>query len=453
MRSKFIFAFILLNIFTVLSAKTPKKFEQRRDAVLRNIKSPQVPEKFVSIKDFGAIGDSVTDCKPAFDAALFKASQDKAGLTIKIPSGVYLINGSIHLVSGVCLDFEEGARLKFSGVPWHFLPLVKTSWEGTFLYNYSPMIYAYGIKNVIIKGKGIIDGNAANTFSTWRAKQKNAQQLSRDMNHKNIPIEKRIFGEGNFLRPQLMQFYNCKNILIEDIHVTNSPFWCIHLLKSENITVRGISFNAKNVNNDGIDPEYSRNILIENVDFNNGDDNIAIKAGRDHEGRSVAQPSENIVIRNNRFKGLHAVVIGSEMSSGVRNIFVENNTFAGYCKRGIYLKSNPDRGGYIRNIYVRNLELYEVDDLFYITSFYHGEGSGFATDIYNIQIENVKCRKAANGGIIIQGFPKKKVRNVTFSNVSIDSVKVGVSVNNVENILFNNVNLGGKIMEMPGYAH
>ena len=452
MNSKhFILLFAVIAFLPLFSFS--ENFDSGYQNVLSKILPPPIPSKTTNIHSLGAKPDSVTDCKPVFDAALKMAATTKGGLRIIIPRGTYLINGPLHLVSNVCLDFEEGARLKFSGVPSHFLPAVKTSWEGTFVYNYSPMIYAYGVRNVIIRGKGIIDGNAANTFSLWRANQKRAQQQTREQNHTFVPVAQRIYGEGDFLRPQLIQFYNCKNILIEDVHITNSPFWCVHLLQSENITVRGISFNAKNINNDGIDPEYSRNILIENVQFDNGDDNIAIKAGRDHEGRAMKRPTENIIIRNCRFKGLHAVVIGSEMSAGVRNVFIENNSFAGYCKRGIYLKSNPDRGGFIKNIYVRNLELDEVEDLFYITSFYHGEGSGFATDIRNISIENVKCNTARNAGIVIQGFPQKKVTDVLFKGIDIKNAKIGVSVNNVRNVRMEDVNIGGKVLETPTFAH
>ena len=445
---------ICIIIFSVIPPiLLASSFDKNIVSFLSKISPPSIPSKAIDICSLGAKPDSVTDCKPVFDAALKMAAATKGGLRIIIPRGTYLINGPLHLVSNVCLDFEEGARLKFSGVPSHFLPAVKTSWEGTFVYNYSPMIYAYGVRNVIIRGKGIIDGNAANSFSLWRASQKRAQQQTREQNHTFVPVAQRIYGEGDFLRPQLIQFYNCKNILIEDVHITNSPFWCVHLLQSENITVRGISFNAKNINNDGIDPEYSRNILIENVQFDNGDDNIAIKAGRDHEGRAMKRPTENIIIRNCKFKGLHAVVIGSEMSAGVRNVFIENNSFAGYCKRGIYLKSNPDRGGFIKNIYVRNLELDEVEDLFYITSFYHGEGSGFATDIRNISIENVKCNTARNAGIVIQGFPQKKVTDVLFKGIDIKNAKIGVSVNNVRNVRMEDVNIGGKVLETPTFAH
>jgi len=432
-------------------AETPDRIAQR-DAILKNIIPPTIPSQTISVLDFGAKGNSATDCKPAFDAAM-KQAADLGGARIIVPEGVYMIEGPIHFVSNVCLDLQEGAHLKFSNNPESYLPVVLTSWEGTFLYNYSPFVYGYQLENISIIGKGTIDGNAKGTFSTWKGIQKESQMLSRDMNHNKTPMEERIFGAGHFLRPHLIQFFECKNILIEDVFITNSPFWCIHLLKSENITIRGISYDAMLANNDGIDPEYSKNILIENVTFNNGDDNVAIKSGRDNEGRETAIPTENIIIRNCIFKGLHAVVIGSEMSAGVRNIFVEDCTFGGYCKRGIYMKSNPDRGGFMKNIYVNNVTLDEVEDAFYITSFYHNEGAeaGHATDISDIYIENFKCRKATNAGIVIQGFPLKKVKDIHFTNVTIDSAAIAINMTNTENIVMNDVTIGG-VADVPSTA-
>jgi len=432
------------------NAKTDIRIK-KRNAILKHIKAPTSPTDSIIITNLGAIGDSVTNCKPAFDKA-FQLCTDKKGLKVVVPPGIYFIKGPLHLVSNLNIDLQKGARLKFSEVPTDYLPMVFTSWEGTFLYNYSPLIYGYKLKNISITGKGIIDGNASETFSKWKKFQTNAQTKSREMNYANVALEERKFGEGSFLRPQLMQLFECENILIEGVHITNSPFWCIHLLKAENATIRGISFNAKNINNDGIDPEYSKNILIEDVDFDNGDDNVAIKAGRDHEGRSTAIPSENIIIRNCRFKGLHAVVIGSEMSAGVRNVFVENCTST-YCKRGIYLKSNPDRGGYMSDIYINNLKFDEVEDVFYATSFYHGEGKGFVTDIHRVYVDGLICKKANHAGLVIQGFPDKKIHDIKFSNVMIESTPIGVSFNNVENIQLENVNIGGIVTEMPTFAH
>ena len=324
--------------------------------------------------------------------------------------------------------------------------MVKTSWEGTFLQNYSPFIYGYGLSNVSIIGKGTIDGNAATTFATWRKDQKKAQQLSRKMNHEEVAVAQRNFGEGSWLRPHLIQFFNCKNITLSDFFITNSPFWCVHLLKSENIICRGLRYDAKLVNNDGIDPECSRNILIEDICFNNGDDNVAIKSGRDNDGWTMGTPSENIIIRNCHFKGLHAVVIGSEMSAGVRNVFVENCDYAGYCKRGIFVKTNPNRGGFVENLYVRNCVFDEVEDLFYITSMYAGEGldDNHFTTVRNVYVENMRCRKARAAGIVLQGTVAKPISNVTFKNVDIADVKNALSMDNTEGVSFTGCHLGGK---------
>ena len=424
--------------------------EEKRDSILKKIVPPEVSANRVLLTDFGAAGDSLTDCKPAFDKAI-RACKAKKGGRIVVPAGTYIIKGPVHLISNLCIDLQKGSKLVFGTNPSDYLPAVLTSWEGTFLYNYSPFIYGYQLENVAIIGEGVIDGNSRDSFSLWSEKQKDSQLLSRKMNHENTPLKDRKFGKGHFLRPHLIQFFECKNILVEGVTITNSPFWCVHILKSENFTARKVKFNAFNKNNDGFDPEYSKNILIEDIDFNNGDDNVAIKAGRDHEGRSTAIPSENIIIRNCRFKGLHGVVIGSEMSAGVQNVFVENCSYGGYCKRGIFLKSNPDRGGYIRNIYVNDVEFGEVEDCFFITSYYHGEGKGFETDIRDVFVENVKCRRATNAGVVIQGYPSKKVRDVHLSNVTIDSAATGLSLTNAENIVFNNVVIGAEV-KVPSHV-
>ncbi len=442
---KYLLAIVtMLFCFSCKQVKKELSREEKRDEILKNIKAPTISENTILLTDYGALGDSLTDNKPAFDKAIAACNAQNGGRLV-IPAGVYLVNGPIHFVDNLCLDLQKGAKLVFGTNPADYLPVVFTSWEGTFLYNYSPFIYAYQVNNVAIIGEGIIDGNAKDSFSPWHGKQKPSQQLSRKMNHENTPLKERIFGEGHFLRPHLMQFFECKNVLIEGVTITNSPFWCVHFLQSENITARKVKFNAFNKNNDGFDPEYSKNILIEDIDFNNADDNVAIKAGRDYEGRRTGITSENIIIRNSRFKGLHGVVIGSEMSAGVQNVFVENCTYSGYCKRGIYLKSNPDRGGFIRDIYVDKVEFGEVEDCFYITSYYHGEGKGFETDISNIYVNNLSCKKALQAGLVVQGYPTKKVRDVYFNNVKIDSAANAISFTHAENIIFNNVVIGEEV--------
>lgn len=179
----------------------------KRDSILELITGAECPEKIISILDMGAKADGETNCKPAFDKAMKKAAKS-GGARIVVPAGIYMLNGPIHFVSNVCLELKKDAVIKFSPNPRHYLPLVNTSWEGTFLYNYSPFIYGYGLHDVSIIGEGTIDGNASTTFSTWKAKQKAGQMLSREMNHGGEPVDKRNFGAGYWLRPQLIQFYN-----------------------------------------------------------------------------------------------------------------------------------------------------------------------------------------------------------------------------------------------------
>ncbi len=419
---------------------------------MSRVKKPLFHSYKVSVTKFGAKGDSITDCKQAFAKAM-AICKKKGGGTITVPAGIYTVNGPIHFVSNVRLHLEKGAKIRFSSNPDDYLPMVLTSWEGTMLYNYSPMIYAYQAKNIAITGKGTIDGEGY-AWMGWKAKEDPGKQLSRDMNHKVTPVEERKFGNGQFLRPQLLQFFDCKNILIKGIRVEDSPFWCLHLLRSTNITIRDISYDAQNRNNDGIDLEYCSDVLIEEVDFNNADDNVAIKAGRDHEGRANSNtPSQNIVVRNCNFKGLHALVIGSEMSAGVRNVFVQNCKATGYLKRGIYIKTNSDRGGTIKDIYMDNVSLLDVEDCFYITSNYHGEGSGeFPSQISDIYISNVTCDSASQSAIVVQGYPGEKVQNVQLKNIRIGSAQHGLSITDAEGVNLEDVVIG-KDITAPSTAH
>ncbi len=415
------------------------------DSIIKRIQLPQIPSFKTVVTDLGAKGDSVSDAKPAFDKAMALCKKNNGG-TIIVPKGVYLLNGPIHFVSNVKLLIEKGAKIRFSDNPKHYLPMVLTSWEGTMIYNYSPLIYAYGCTNIAITGEGTIDGEGSTTWHSFKAKEGADKLLTREMNHNNVPLKDRKFGAGHFLRPQLIQFFNSKNILVENVKIEDSPFWCIHLLKSQSITIRGLKYKAFNTNNDGIDPEYAKDVLIENIDFDNADDNIAIKAGRDHEGRANSEtPSENIVIRNCNFKGLHGVVMGSEMSAGIRNVFIDNCKTTGYLKRGVYFKTNADRGGFIKNIYVRNIKLDEVEDCIYITANYMGEGSGdFPSDVSDIFLSNIFCKKARKTAIIIQGFAQKKVRNVYLDTIEVQYAKNGMTIVNTENVTMNDVTVGQK---------
>lgn len=437
-----------------------KAIDARHDSILSVTKGAMQclpdaePQKSVLITTLGAKASAngrQPDCRPAFAKAMKKALGTRGGLRIVVPKGDWFVKGPIHLVSNVTLEIQEGARLMFSDNPEDYLPTVKTSWEGNFCQNHSPFIYGYGLENVAIVGKGTIDGNCTNTFPTWRSSQRSDQQALRGQAHDNVPYAERNYGDGHRLRPHLIQLYECRGITLEGVFITNSPFWCVHLLKSENIVCRGLRYDAKLVNNDGIDPEMSRNILIEDIDFNNGDDNVAIKAGRDNDGWREARPSENIIIRRCRFKGLHGVVIGSEMSAGVRNVFVEDCTYGGYNKRALYMKTNPNRGGFIHDIYFRDCEFGEVEDLFYITSMYAGEGAddNHFTDIHDVHIRDIKAARANNAAIVLQGTAAKPLKRLSFERIDVGECMIGFSSTNAPDVTLSDCNLGGTVNSAP----
>lgn len=448
---------IALAIFCGLSvAQAGQSTQQaRHDSILNHIlTSVNHPQgQVLNIRSFGAKGDGIKDCKPAFDKAMRKIAKVGTPSRLMVPAGTWHICGPIHLVSHLELHLEEGAVLQFDDDPSYYLPAVATSWEGSFCYNYSPFIYGKDLDDVSITGPGTIDGNAGRSFATWRAHQKPAQQRLRDQDHQEVPQTERCYGEGDYLRPHLIQLYNCRNVTLSDFFITNSPFWCVHLLQCENVICDGLRYDAKLVNNDGIDPEMSRNVLIQNIVFNNGDDNVAIKSGRDNDGWQHS-PSEGIIIRNCSFKGLHAVVIGSEMSAGVRNVWVEDCTYGGYCKRALYVKTNPNRGGFVHDIYFRDCTFDEVEDLFYITSMYAGEGADDThfTDIHDIHAQDITCRKASNAALVLQGTEAMPLRDISFTRIKVGEVKIGFSSSNTEDIILRNCHLGGEIISAPSQA-
>lgn len=429
--------------------------DARHDSILSVISGAQcIEQPVISIRQLGAkpmTGNVRPDCLPAFRKAMQRAAKQKNGLRVVVPAGDWFVKGPIHMVSHVTLELQEGAHLYFSDDARDYLPAVPTSWEGNFCYNYSPFIYGYGLTDVAIVGRGTIDGNCPNTFPTWRKEQKPDQMMLRQLCHTDVPYEERKFGEGHLLRPHLIQFYNCSNITLEDVFITNSPFWCIHLLCCENIICRGLRYDAKLINNDGIDPEMSCNILIENIEFNNGDDNVAIKAGRDNDGWREARPSENIIIRNCRFKGLHGVVIGSEMSAGVRNVFVEDCTYGGYNKRALYVKTNPNRGGFVHDIYFRNCEFGEMEDLFYITSMYAGEGAddNHYTDVHAIHAKDIHAERVNNAAIVLQGTAALPLHDIVFERVVVDSCRIGFSATYAPDVRLSDCHLGGCLQSAP----
>ncbi len=258
------------------------------------------------------------------------------GGRVVVPSGRFA-TGPIHLRSNVELHVSRDATLLFARDPRQYLPAVLTRFEGTELMNYSPFIYAYDQQNVAITGEGTLDGQAdrehwwpwkglADFGWTRGAPNYNAsRQRLLEMAERREAVERRRFGEGDYLRPPFIQPYKCRNVLIENVSITNSPMWEINPVLCENVTVRGVKISSGGPNNDGCNPESSRDVLIERCVFNTGDDCIAIKSGRNADGRRVNVPSQNIIVRNCEMRDGHGgVTIGSEISGGCWNVFAHD---------------------------------------------------------------------------------------------------------------------------------
>jgi polygalacturonase len=266
------------------------------------------------------------------------------------------------------------------------------------------------------------------------------------MGRDNIPVYRRIFGGGFKLRPGFIEPYGCANVRIEGITIKDSPFWIIHPVFCNNVIVRGVTVNSYNYNNDGCDPESCRNVLIEDCTFFTGDDAIAIKSGRDNDAWRIGQPTENVVIRNCSLRSkINGLCIGSEIAGGVRNVFIENIIIP-KSSNAIYFKSNLDRGAYIENIYVRNVQADSVRTAFIrFEPNYKGERSGFYPTLFNnFSIENVTCKITEECGIYMAGFKEQPIKNIELKNVTIGKVPIPYSLENGQDVTFENVKINGK---------
>lgn len=338
--------FLLAMVFVSHSAAANSKFYKKSDwkqmdVILKKIESPRIPAQDFLITQYGAVADGKTDARPAIMNAIAAASAAGGGRVV-IPAGNWLSNGPIHLQSRINLHVAAGANLLFGARVSDYLPAVFTRWEGTEIYGYSPMIYANQVTDVAITGKGVIDGNADSEFHPWRTQQKDDIANLRQMGFDGVDLSLRQFGENHFLRPPLVQIINAERVLLEDYTSRNSPFWVNHLIYTDHAQVRGLKVESLMSNNDGIDIDSCRWVLVENNHFHTGDDAIVIKSGRDYDGRKVGRPSENIVVRNNILDGEDGIGLGSEMSGGIKNVFFTDNTYL----KGVSvfrLKANLDR--------------------------------------------------------------------------------------------------------------
>lgn len=434
-----VLAFILLVPVSLTAAADDWALAEQ---IAADIQLPEIPGKTYRITDFGAKTGQEIDARPAILAAI-KAAADNGGGKVVIPKGRWLSHGPVVLRSRIELHLEEGATLLFSPKPEHYLPAVKTRWEGTELFTYSPLIYAANVEGVAITGQGTIDGNADSEFKQWQGKQSADMERLREMGANGVPVETRIFTEGSYLRPPLVQFFNAKRVLLEGYKAINSPFWVNHLVYTEDATVRGIRVESHFANNDGIDIESSKNVLVENSWFRTGDDSVVIKSGRDLDGRTIGIPSERILVRNNDMGGEDGIALGSEMSGGIRDVFFTDNVL----RKGISafrFKSNLDRGGLVENVRLRNLKVESFKNLFWFQLDYPGELGGFFPSTYrDIVFENIDVQEVGTF-LEVHAPEAAPLQDVLFREVSVDRVETPLVIENAVNLNFEAVKLGSQ---------
>lgn len=433
----------------------------------QSIQLPKIAERQFLITSFGAKTTATAAQNQKAINRVISLVSKKGGGKVIIPKGTWN-TGAIELKSHVNLVLEEGATLHFAFEP-KLYPLVRTSWEGLACWNYSPCIYAYKATDIAITGKGTIDGGGNNdTFWQWNGSPrfgykegvtKESQKLgSRSkllkMAEDGVPFDERKFGMGYGLRPQLVNMVHCERILIKDVKMINSPFWVIHPLLSKNITVDGVYVWNEGPNGDGCDPEACENVLIQNCVFHTGDDCIAIKSGRNNDGRLWNQPSKNIIIRNCKMEDGHGgVVIGSEISGGCENVYAENCVMdSPHLERILRIKTNNCRGGQVQNINMRNVVVgqckeavvkinldYERKEICY---------RGFEPIVNNVNVENVICQKSDYGVLIIGRDSLENVYDINIKNCKFDGVvKEPVKITGkTRNVKFDNLVINGSLV-------
>jgi len=426
------------------------------DAIVRRISPPTFPARTFEITGYGATTGA--DATRAFRAAI-DACANAGGGRVVVPRGRFE-TGAIHLRSNVNLHLDDGATIAFSRDPRAYLPIVLTRYEGVELMNYSPFIYALDQHDVAVTGTGTLDGQADEShWWNWRgagpaasAPMTPARTRLFEMAARGVPAAQRRFGDGSFLRPNFIQTYRCRNVLIDGVTVVNSPMWEIHPVLCQNVVVRGVTIRSHGPNNDGCDPESCRDVLIERCSFDTGDDCIALKSGRNQDGRRLNTPIENVVIRDCEMRDGHGgVVIGSEVSGGARNVFAERCRMdSPRLDRVLRFKTNSTRGGVLERVAIRHITVGEVAEAVVAADFYYEEGDAgtFTPVLRDIDVRDVTSRRSRHA-FLLRGYARSPITNVHVADCTFDGVASPDVLEAVQNLVLTNVRVNGELRRSP----
>ena len=479
---KKMFLLLMLSLLIpMLAVGAPQWDEATYRQIEQSIRVPQFADKAYVITKYGAKATNTAAQNQKAIQKTIDLCSKKGGGRVVIPAGQTFITGAITLKDGVNLHVEEGAVLEFAFEP-ELYPIVETSWEGLECFNLSPCVYAFKAKDIAITGKGTIDGGGSNdTWWPWNGNPrfgwkegmisqriesrprllKNGEDGIPMYNEKGERSPERVFGPKDGLRPQLVSFNKCEGILLEDITLLRSPFWVIHPLHSTDITVRRVKMINDGPNGDGCDPECCDRVLIEDCFFNTGDDCIAIKSGRNRDGRERNMPSKNIIIRRCEMKNGHGgVVVGSEISGGCQNVFAHDCVMdSPELERVLRIKTNSCRGGIIENINMRNIKVGVCkESVLKINLDYEPKEvccRGNFPTVRNIYMENVTSEQSKYGVQIIGLEEDTYVYDVTVKDCHFNGVKDGnFQSGKTRNITFDNLFVNGSLslLEAP-YQH
>ena len=476
---------VMLCMLTPLLATAQQWNEAQYRQIEQSIRTPKFADKAYVITKYGAKTDNTAaKNQKAIQKAIDLCSK-KGGGRVVVPAGQKFLTGAIELKSGVNLEVQENAVLEFVFEPALY-PIVETSWEGLECFNLSPCVYAFKAKDIAITGKGTIDGGGSNdTWWPWNGNKrfgwKEGQTSQRNMGRPRllqagedgIPMydekgkrsPERVFTEKDRLRPQLVSFNKCEGILLEDVTLLRSPFWVIHPLHSTDITVRRVKMINDGPNGDGCDPECCDRVLIEDCYFDTGDDCIAIKSGRNRDGRERNMPSKNIIIRNCEMKNGHGgVVVGSEISGGCQNVYAHDCVMdSPELERVLRIKTNSCRGGVIENINMLNIKVGVCKEaVLKINTDYEPKEiccRGYYPTVRNVLMENVTCQKSQYG-VMIVGYEADSlsytVNHITVRNCKFDGVygKPLYQIGKAEDVKYEDLIINGSlVLQEKPYKH
>ena len=440
------------------------------------VQRPSFPDYQVDIRDFGAKADGETLNTEAINNAI-KAVSEKGGGKVVIPEGLWL-TGPVVLQNNVNLHVEKNALVLFSGDA-DLYPLVRTSFEGLDMLRCQSPISAMNAENIAITGYGVLDGSGDSWRPVKRNKMTDGQWKSllksggvvdesgkvwypnegalkasiltgskekREISDSEWEGMKRIF------RPVLLSIVISKRVLLEGVTFRNSPSWCLHPLSCEDLILNGVKvFNPwYSQNGDALDVESCKNVVVTNSLFDAGDDAICIKSGKDADGRRRGEPCENVLVKNNTvLHGHGGFVVGSEMSGGVRNVYVADCTFIG-TDVGLRFKSTRGRGGVVENVYVDNINMINIPgdaliaDVDYAVKDAPGAPVPAVTEetpsFKNIHISNISC-KGAGRAMFLNGLPEMPIENFSVRNMRITDAQKGAFINKVASVTLENIEI------------